>query len=210
MRHRPSGATGRRSRTGSSPELGDVQIKQLKRSQVQRFVDGMKRQVAPGTVRNAWAALAALYTYLLPRHDDMANPTQGVALPRPGAPRERYAEPSEMRALLEALPSSLATPYALAFYAGLRRAEIQALRLEDVENEWIVVRRAYDPKEGFKTTKSGRERQVPMFEPLRRYVPIVPRGLTLSFGNYDLSRLVLPSTRTDGPQMLGRPVHQAL
>lgn len=78
------------------PELGDVPIKSLKRSQVQRFVDTLSTKRAAGTVRNTWAALAALYLYLLPRHDDLVNPTQGVALPRPGAPRERYAEPEEM------------------------------------------------------------------------------------------------------------------
>jgi len=179
------------------PELGDVQIKALKRSQVQRFVDSLSTRRAPGTVRNTWAALAALYLYLLPRHDDLANPTQGVALPRPGAPRERYAEPGEMAQLLAALPHELALPYALAFYAGLRRGEIQALRWMDVEDEWITVRRSLDPREGFKETKSGLERAIPVFAPLRTFLC----GRTLS------DALVLPSRRQSkfGVQMLGRP-----
>lgn len=194
------------------PELGDIPVKSLKRSEVQRFVDTLASKRAAGTVRNTWAALAALYLYLLPRHDDLVNPTQGVALPRPGEPRERYAEPAEMARLLSALPTALAPPYALAFYAGLRRAEIQALAVDHVclDEGWLEIRWALDPKAGFKKLKSDAgERDIPIFSPLRPYLkdavhlsedpsPSTPQGP---------GSLLLPSTRHSrfGAQMLGRP-----
>jgi integrase len=190
-----------------NPELGDIEIKALKRSQVQRFVDGLAARRAPGTVRNTWAALAALYLYLLPRHDDLANPTQAVALPRPGKPRERYAEPSEMASLLSVLPEALVLPYALAFYAGLRRAEIQALPVDlvDLDGGWIEVRFALDPRDGFKAPKSGNGRFVPIFAPLRPYLSPAP---TPSPSTPERpGTLLLPSLRPSryGAQMLGRP-----
>jgi integrase len=182
-----------------NPELGDVPVKSLKRSEVQRFVDTLASKRAAGTVRNTWAALAALYLYLLPRHDDLVNPTQGVALPRPGEPRERYAEPEEMSRLLSVLSPAQALPYALAFYAGLRRAEIQALPVDhvDLDEGWLMVRWALDPKEGFKGLKSDAgQRDIPIFSPLRPFLQDMPT-----------SGLLLPSTRRSrfGAQMLGRP-----
>ncbi len=138
---------------------------------MQRFVDWPASQQRAGTTRNVFHALCALYTHLLPRHDNLLNPTDGVKIPRPGRPRERYAEPDEMAALLEPLPPYLALPYALAFYAGLRRGEIRAIRAEDVEDEWVHVRRSLDPVAGFVLPKTaGRDR----FPALMPCVPIWP------------------------------------
>lgn len=177
------------------PELGHIAVDRLRRSQVQRWVDWLSTQVSGGTTRNTWAALAAMYSWLLPRHDEIVNPTDGVRLPRPGKPRERYAEPAEMAVLLEVLPPDLALPYALAFYAGLRRAEMQALRWSDVEDEWIRVARSLDPVAGFVAPKSGKPREVPIFDALRPFLESRGEGL------------VLPSPRQSrfGTRALGTP-----
>jgi integrase len=193
-----------------NPELGDIPVKSLRRSEVQRFVDTLASKRAAGTVRNTWAALAALYLYLLPRHDDLVNPTQGVALPRPGEPRERYAEPEEMARLLSVLPAALALPYALAFYAGLRRAEIQALAVDHVllTEGWLEIRWALDPKAGFKKLKSDAgERDIPIFSPLRPYLERTVIGTVSPSTPKGPGTLLLPSTRHSkfGAQMLGRP-----
>lgn len=176
------------------PELGHIAVDKLRRSQVQRWVDWLGSKRAAGTVRNTWAALAALYSWLLPRHDELVNPTDGVILPAPGKPRERYASPAEASALLAALEPELRLPYALAFYAGLRHAEIRALRWEDFDGEWLTVQRALDPIAGFKPPKSGKPRQVPVFDALAPYV---------SSG----TGYVVPSRRRSrwGVQTLGRP-----
>jgi hypothetical protein len=78
---------------------------------------------------------------------------------------------------LAALPDELALPYAIAFYAGLRRGEIQALRDSDVEDQWIHVSRSLDRVQGFKAPKNGRPRSVPIFEPLRPFLAALPSGL---------------------------------
>jgi integrase len=144
------------------PALGDLRITELKRSDVQRFVDGLASVRAGGTTRNITHALAALYSHLLPRYAELGNdPTLGIEKPRPGEPRKRYAEPGEQQALLRALPHDLAIPYALAFFAGLRHGEIQALPIDsiDLDSGWIDVRFSLDPKSGFRGPKgraSGR------------------------------------------------------
>jgi hypothetical protein len=50
-------------------------------------VDRPGSQRAAGTVRNTWAALAALYAWLLPRNDDMVDPIEGFKMPKSGKPR---------------------------------------------------------------------------------------------------------------------------
>ncbi len=187
---------------------------ELRRSQVQRFVDGVAMVRAGGTARNIVHALGALYSYLLPRHDEIGHdPTLGIEKPRPSGPRERYAEPAEMEALMDALPHDLALPYALAFLAGLRHGEIQSLPIDciDLKNGWIDVRYTLDPKTGFKGPKSGAgERSVPTFDGLRPYLvrqlaeidgPPVPSS------NEGPGTLLLPSTRQTrwGARTFGTP-----
>jgi integrase len=159
------------------PELGHISVDKLRRSQVQRWVDWLSPQVGAGSTRNVFHALAALYSYLLPRHDGLISPTDHVKIPRPGKPRDHIAQPSEVGALLAALPYDLALPYAVAFYAGLRRGEIQALRGTDVDDQWIHVERSLDRVQGFKTPKNGRPRSVPIFAPLRPFLADPPPGL---------------------------------
>jgi len=73
--------------------------------------------------------------------------------------RTRVANAEEAAALIAALDPADAVPYALAFYAGLRRAEIPRLDWPDVELDGyrLVVRKA----------KSASARRQPIAEPLR-------------------------------------------
>lgn len=163
-----------------NPELGHIDVAKLRRSQVQRWVDWVSSQRSGATTRNTFHALAALYSWLLPRHDEIVDPTTGVRLPRPGGPRERYAPPDAIAGLLERLDEDLRLPYALAFYAGLRRGEIQGLLGEKIAGGWIHVERSLDPEAGWVPPKSGHPRRVPVFAPLEPYVadlgpgPVVP------------------------------------
>lgn len=199
------------------PVLGRIRVDQLRRSQVQVLADQISELRAGATTRNAIHALGALYTYLLPRYDDIAHdPTAGLELPRPSAPRERYAGPEEMDALLKALPHELAVPYALAFMAGLRRGEIQSLPVDcvDLDAGWLDVRYSLDPKEGFKGPKSGAgERSVPIVAGLRPYLERQLSIVAQSVGEITPSTderpgtLLLPSSRESrfGCLQLGSP-----
>jgi integrase len=91
------------------------------------------------------------------------NPIRGVELPPNDEKRRtRVAPLEEAEALLAALESEDQVPYALAFYAGLCRAEIHRLRWEDVElgGYRLLIRKA--------KSDAGTNRRPPIAEPLRQ------------------------------------------
>jgi integrase len=90
------------------------------------------------------------------------NPIRGVELPpNDEKPRTRVAPLEEAEALLAALEPDDQVPYALALYAGLRRAEIHRLLWEDVELDGyrLLVRKA--------KSDAGTNRRPPIAVPLR-------------------------------------------
>ncbi|MGZ4391624.1 MAG: tyrosine-type recombinase/integrase [Gaiellaceae bacterium] len=147
------------------PELGHRVLTDITRGDVQVVIERMNGQGFAGqTVRNAIVALQAFYRWRKPPID----PTIDLDLPEPGARRERAATPAEADALLEALDGDAHDVYAAAFYAGLRRGELQALRVEDVHEDRISVSRSWDPVTGEKPPKSKAGiRDVPVVDRLR-------------------------------------------
>jgi integrase len=187
-----------------APELGEVRVDRLRRSDVQRFVDTVAAEVKGATARNIVHTLCALYAYLLPRHDELGDPTQRLEKPRKGGPRERYAKPDEIAELLAALPHDLALPYALAFMAGLRHAEIQAMPAAsvDLEGGWLDIGWSLDPEAGFKGPKSyAGKRSVPIFDGLLPYLSTqlerLPRPFAPATGDHPGS-LLLPAQGARG------------
>jgi integrase len=70
-----------------------------------------------------------------------------------------------------ALPAGERAMWACAFYAGLRRGELRALRWSDVDVSARVIRvqRGWDAKEGEQDGKSdAAKRRVPILDPLAR------------------------------------------
>jgi integrase len=97
------------------------------------------------------------------------NPTADLELPSSGR-RERAATPSQTAELLGVLPELERAVWGMAFYAGLRRGELQALRVQDVDFEQSVIRveRGWDPVEGPIAPKSrAGTRTVFLLETLR-------------------------------------------
>ena len=96
----------------------------------------------------------------------------GVQLPAVRGRRTRIATPSECARLLAALPARDRPLWATAMYAGLRRGELMALHVDDVDlgRGVIHVRRGWDIKAGEITTKSRRERVVPIPATLREHL----------------------------------------
>ena len=147
------------------PELGHLRVTDITRGDVQAIIERMNGEGFAGqTVRNAIVALQAFYRWRKPPID----PTVNLDLPEPGARRERAATVVEAEALLDALDGDAHDVYAAAFYAGLRRGELQALRVADVKPDRISVSRSWDPVEGEKAPKSkAGVREVPTVAPLR-------------------------------------------
>jgi integrase len=145
--------------------LGHLAVSDITRADVQAVIERMNGEGFAGqTVRNAIVALQAFYRWKKPAID----PTVNLDLPEPGAKRERAATPGEAELLLGPLEEGEHDIYAAAFYAGLRRGELQALRVEDVLEDWIRVRRSWDQVVGEVPPKSkAGVRDVPLIEPLR-------------------------------------------
>jgi integrase len=88
--------------------------------------------LSASTIKNSLLPLRAIY-----RDADMlrsgavaVNPTKGVRLTADRGKRERIATVDEASRLLDALPVRDRALWATAFYAGLRRGELQALRAD--------------------------------------------------------------------------------
>jgi integrase len=63
----------------------------------------------------------------------VVNPTREVDLPAARGRREKIATASQAARLIAAVPESDRAIWATAFYAGLRRGELQALRCSDID-----------------------------------------------------------------------------
>jgi integrase len=100
------------------------------------------------------------------------NPTTGLKMPAVRGGRDRIAAPDECSLLLAALSAKDRPLWATAMYAGLRRGELMALRIEDVDLAagLIHVRRGWDEIEGEIATKNGKDRRVPIAAVLRDYL----------------------------------------
>jgi integrase len=155
------------------PVLGPMRLSEVTRTDLQDLVDTL---VAEGfrasTVVVTMMSLNVIYKRALSRDEIAMNPTIRLQMPAVRSCRDRVAAPHECARLLEALPARDRALWATAMYAGLRRGELTALRIEDIElgRSLIHVRRGWDVVEGEITTKSGRERRVPIAAALRDYL----------------------------------------
>lgn len=155
------------------PAFGSRRLSDVRRHDVQRFVDQMRAEgLSPSTIQNTLNPLQVICRRAV-RDDEIAvDPTDGLELPAVRGRRERIAGPAEAARLIAALPAEDCALWGTAFYAGLRRGELRALRWTDVDLEAgvIHVRRGWDddPEVGEIEVKSdaGR-RRVPLVGVLR-------------------------------------------
>ncbi len=116
-------------------------------------------------------ALRAVLRRPLKNDELRANPVDDhLDLPPDSEPRNRAASPAEASALLEALPDDDRALWATAFYAGLRRGELRALRVSDLNDARteIHVRCGWDDYAGEIEPKSKKgNRRVPVAGTLR-------------------------------------------
>jgi integrase len=134
----------------------------------------MATGLSPSTVSATMNPLRAIYRRALERPESgiTVNPTAGLRLPKVRGGRDRIAPPDECAKLLDALAAPDRALWATAMYAGLRRGELMALRVEDIDLGQGVIRvsRGWDTKEGEISTKSRQRRKVPIATVLRDYL----------------------------------------
>jgi|GEM_PF-269720 len=167
------------------PALGSMRLSTVTRNHLQDLVDGLMAEACePSTIVVTITSLRVIYKRALARGDVAVNPATGLQLPAVRGRRSRIASPQECAKLLDALPVRDRALWATAMFAGLRRGELMALRIEDISmgRGVIDVRRGWDTLEGEITTKSGRERKVPIAAALRDYLDAHLLGLDWSEG----------------------------
>ena len=130
-----------RLRISSSP-LGRLKITEVQRRDVQAFVDRLLAEgLSPATVNNALNPVQAFYGRAEDRGEVSHNPTERIDIPAgPSQRPTRVASAKEAVQLLEVLRGPDQPLWATAFYAGLRRGELQALRCCDVDLAASLVR----------------------------------------------------------------------
>jgi integrase len=155
-------------------ELGSLRPAEVRRSDVQAFADELLAIMSPGSASNILNPLQAYYRRAVRREELSANPTEEIDLPPKGSKRpRRIVSPEGAVALLAALPPEERPIWATAFYAGLRRGELQALRCMDVDlrADLIHVRKGWDQVEGEIEPKSpAAKRTIPILSILRGYL----------------------------------------
>ncbi len=155
--------------------LAEVKVTELRRRDLQDFADELLAAgLSARTVSNALNPIQAFYRWEINRDELTYNPSERIDLPNGDSGRKiRIATPTEAATLLAALAVEDRPVWATAFYAGLRRGELQALRVRDVDfaDHLIAVERGWDQVEGVIEPKSraGR-RSVPMLAVLRSYL----------------------------------------
>lgn len=176
--------------THLDPELGGLQLSQLRRYHVQDLVD---RMVATGmgasTVRNALMPLRVICRRAIRAEQLESDPLEHLDLPAVRLERDRVAAPADVPGLLAACDPRDRAIWATAFYAGLRRGEVMALGIDaiDLEQRVIRVQWGWDIKEGRIPPKSraGR-RAVPISQALagilEDHVAQLPWSSGLIFG----------------------------
>ena len=134
------------------PELGGRRLADVGVDDLQALVDRLVAAGLSGSkVRNVLVPLQALYRRH--RREVPVDPTDGLELPDPSKPRDRAASPAEAAKLIDALPEDDQALLATAFYAGLRRGELRALRDDDVD-----LRANLDPRPPQLGREGGRDR----------------------------------------------------
>jgi integrase len=154
-------------------EIGAHRIDALRRADLQALVDEWAAEGVPAaTIRNTLDPIRTLYRRAAGRDQVAINPTANLDVPRVDNMRERFATREEAASLLAALPDAERALWATAFYGGLRRGELRALRWGhvDLAAGLIHVQRAWDDEEGDGPPKS---------KAAVRRVPIVPALLGL-------------------------------
>ncbi len=154
------------------PAFGDERLSDVTRIDLQVFVNKLNGMMKPSTVVVTLLPLRAIFKQAMETGTVAVNPTTGLRMPAVRGGRDRIATPEECRRLLEALPHRDRALWATAMFGGLRRGELMALRVEDVDlgAGVIHVRRGWDAKDGEIATKSRKDRRVPIAAILRDYL----------------------------------------
>jgi integrase len=154
------------------PSLGPRKLSDVRRRDVQDFVDTLRGQgLAPSSIANALDPLRVIFRRAIRRDEIAIDPTENLDLPAIRGRRDRIESPERAHEYRAALPDSERAFWAMALFCGLRRGELRGLRWSDVDFDAGVIRveRSWDPVAGPIDVKTGAGRRaVPMAFVVRR------------------------------------------
>lgn len=165
--------------------FGAARLADVRRPDLQEFVNGLiVSGLSASAIQVTILPLRALFKRAVARGEIAVNPCTGLDMPAVRSGLKRIASPREAERLIAALPAGDRPIWATAMYAGLRRGEMQALRVEDISIGLgvIYVERSWDVEEGAQETKNREKRRVPIPEVLQGYLSSLPKA-GLAFGS---------------------------
>jgi integrase len=174
-------------------------LTEVRRADLQAIVDKLRADgSAASTVRNTFDPLRAIYRRAVRRDHVRVNPCDGLEFPKVTNARMDVRSPADAAKLIAAVPEGDRALWGVAFYAGLRRGEIRALRWSDIDLKAniISVTRTWDDEAGEQTPKSAAGvRKVPIIRQLRTLLPAAGQPDDLVFpANGDPSKPFDPSS----------------
>jgi integrase len=154
------------------PEFGEWRLSDVEQTDLLKFKEElMGQEIADSTIRNVFVPVQAVFRRAKKMGDIAINPAEDLELPTGETKTRDAITPAEALVLIEALPEADRALWACAFYTGLRRGELRALRVQDVHDGYIEVLHGWDDKAGSQAPKSeAGVRRVPMTEALRPFL----------------------------------------
>ena len=181
------------------PVLGDRELRELKPSTVQAWLNGLQRTVtSPGYIGSILQTLSSVLNAAVDDELIRKNPSRArsVKPPRKVRPRVVPWTAERVAAVVDALPGQTACMGLLGAGAGLRQGEIFGLAVEDIDFLQGTVRverqvKEIDRRPLYAPPKGGRTREVPL-------APEVGAALSAHLKAYPAHEVSLPWRTLDG------------
>ena len=156
------------------PYLGRLRLHEIGKRDVRALVKQLRaRGLSDSTIKNALDPVRAIYRGAIEDGEVDFDPCAGLRWPKQVRNEVRVVPPDVVEDFLQVICEQDRALWACAFYAGLRRSELRALQVEDLDlaRREIHVRRSWDNKAGeIKPKSEAGKRVVAMVEPLPDYL----------------------------------------
>ena len=164
-----------RLRLHAYPVLGDVELSKLARrpSTLQQWLRGLEADLSPSTIRGIASTVSQVFSAAVDDQLIVRNPmaVRSVRPPKAIKPKVVPWTLDQVEAMADAVPARHGALVVLGAGCGLRQGELFGLALDDVDflRQVVHVRRQVRLIDGelvFSMPKGGKERDVPLAEPV--------------------------------------------
>ena len=118
-------------------QFGDAKLVAVTKRTIRTYLD---EYPSPVSANRHIAVFKSAWSWAEERYDIPANPCKGVTLNKE-KPRQRYVTDEEYEMALQLAPPAIAQMMELAYLLRARLGEVRNLRVEDVFDDYVVLRR---------------------------------------------------------------------